>query len=107
MIIGKINVDTKSLLINAKTPEMFKQFCKNLVPADFQHVEAIVQNQMYYCCLLYRQQDSVKWETKENLINAVLQDVRVVGFTNEVTEIQQVYAYIDRDRLNKYLGGAK
>ncbi len=99
MIIGTIHVNEQSLVRSADTVERFCEYCKQLVPEEYRHVQAIVENQQYYCCLLLRRLESISWSRKREIINGVMRSIRIVGYTDSLVEATSLAQYVNVDRL--------
>jgi len=87
------------LIKNADTVPHFREYCEELVPEEYRHVQAIVENQQYYCCLLLRRVDSIPWSRKREIINGVMSGIRIVGYTDSLIEAASLAQYVDMDRL--------
>lgn len=102
MLVGKSNVNLQELLAHTATAEAFIEYSDSLVPSEFRHVKAIIDNQRYLCCLLLRQSKSISWDKKKEILDCVLYDVHIVGYTNCVIEVGTLFALTNRENVNKY-----
>lgn len=99
VIVGTIHVDEKLLVKSADTVSHFCEYCEGLVPEEYRHVRAIVENQQYYCCLLLRRVDSLSWSRKREIIDGVMKGIKIVGYTDSLIEAAGLAQYVDVDRL--------
>ena len=102
MIIGTVQVSEEILALKAKDPEVFKQYCRSLVPEEYRHVQAIVDNQIYYCCLLLRASKQISWDEKRNLLNKVMWDLKITGFTGSLIEAKSLLDYANVQRVKAF-----
>lgn len=104
MLIGKASVDKAKLLASLKTVDKFIAFSDSLVPEEFRHVQAILSNQRYICCLLLRKEKSVDWNVKKEIIEKVMEDISIVGYTDVLIEVNKLFAFADMRKVKRYLG---
>ncbi|MBQ2885857.1 MAG: hypothetical protein IJE43_19200 [Alphaproteobacteria bacterium] len=97
MIVGTSNVIKSEMAKHVKSLTDFKQYCKSLVPEEFRHIDAIVNNQQYLCCLVLRKDNNVSWSIKKDLIDAVMRETKIVGCTNELINIADILFFLERD----------
>lgn len=96
MIVGTSKIDDLELSKHIDSTDDFKQYCISLVPEEFRHLEAIISNQMYICCLYLRRSNRVSWDIKKDIINEVLREVHIVGCTNELINVTEILMYLER-----------
>lgn len=96
MIVGTSIIDDLELSKHIKSVNDFKEYCISLVPKEFQHLQAIINNQLYICCLHLRRNDRVSWDVKKEIINEVLREVHIVGCTNELINVTDILMYLER-----------
>lgn len=96
MIVGTSKIDTIELAKHTKSCDDFKEYCISLVPEQFRHLQVVVNNQIYICCLYLRRCNNVDWSRKKEIIKSVLEEVHVVGCTNELIDIGDIIMYLER-----------
>jgi hypothetical protein len=79
----------------------------SLVPKQFRQHEAIINNQKYYLALKLREETKIKYNTRVKLTTALLEGVYITGTINTFMEVQELFDYVDFDKLmyNLVLGG--
>lgn len=102
MIVGKISVEEEDLVQHVNTSQEFMDFCASLVPQEFRHVQGIIENQEYYCCLLLRQVQQLSWPKKREIINSVMSKVRIVGYVDSVIEVSNLWDDVDVRRIQAF-----
>lgn len=101
MMIGTSNL-SYGLEEHINSFEDFMEFAKSLVPQEFRHNDVLVNNQAYFNAMTLRKLNSVSWEAKKELIETVMKNITVSGYTDVVIEIEAIYDYVDMNRVNKY-----
>lgn len=96
MIVGTSKISTKDLIKYATSVESFKEYCVSLIPEEYRHLQVIVNNQVYICCLCLRKCEAVSWDVKKQILDKCLQDIRIVGCTNALIDFTDVLMYIGR-----------
>lgn len=96
MIVGTSKIDIADLAHHTKSAEVFKDYCVSLVPENFRHIQPIISNQIYICCLYLRKCSLVDWSAKKTLISDSLVNVHPIGCTNELIDISDVLMYVER-----------
>lgn len=96
MIVGTSKLKEEDLVKYAKTVETFHEYCIQLIPEEFRHIQPIVNNQIYLCCLCLRKCDAVPWNVKKDILQETLKDVRIVGYTNELIDFVDILVYVGR-----------
>ena len=96
MIVGSKVVNDAELSKHVGSVSDFKDYCKELVPVEFRHLQAVINNQIYLCCLYVRRSNRIDWETKKKILNDALRDVHIVGCTNELLNVSDILMYIER-----------
>lgn len=102
MLVGKSYVELHDLVRHTKDVDMFKEYCDSLVPSEFKHVQAIIDNQRYLCCLVLRQAKTVDWDKKSQIIESVMRDIKIIGFTDTVVEVSTLFGLADKERILQY-----
>ena len=103
MIVGKAYISEIELQHNVKSAEEFIKFCDNLVPKEFRGCKGIVNNQRYLCCLYLRKCKSVSWDVKKEILNTVMPQISVIGYINNLVEVNTLYSHVDMGKVNKYV----
>lgn len=101
MLVGRADVRAHEIVRHIGSVEEFKEYALQLVPTEFQHVQAIVDNQLYLCCLVLRKSD-IAWSVKSSIISEVMSNVRVVGYTDVVIEASMLWKMIDKEKVILY-----
>lgn len=103
MLLGNTSVKLSDIEKHCSSYQAFISYADKNVPEEFKHVPAIVSNQRYYHCMLLRQSNVIEWIRKSEIIEAVMQHTRIVGFMNTVNDIRDIYNYVDIKKLKEYL----
>lgn len=101
MLVGKCDVALQELEYRAKNAEEFKKYSDSLVPEDFRHIIAILNNQRYVCCLILRTSKIIPWDVKSTCINNVMRDIQIIGYTDMLIEIDMLLGMINKERIEK------
>lgn len=104
MIVGKTDVLVEDVEKHSKDVETFVKYAESLVPEEFRHVTAIVDNQKYLCCLILRSSKRVSWEKKKEIINDVMYSIKIVGYTENIISASALLNLADQSKLEKYGG---
>lgn len=96
MIVGTTKVEVSDLVKHTKSVDDFRNYCIHLVPDKYRHLQAVVNNQIYICCLCLRKCDAVAWDTKKEILRKCMQDIRIVGCTNELIDFDDILMYVGR-----------
>lgn len=102
MVIGVIDICKSKLVGHIGSVEEFIAYCDALVPQEFRHVEAIVGNQRYLCCITLRSMGNVPWDKRKEIISAVLRDTRIVGYTDTLIEAESLLRMSDIKRVRAF-----
>lgn len=105
MLVGLAAVDVSECIKRTKTYDDFRAYCTSLIPRDFQHVDAIVNNQCYLCCILLRKSDTMTWEQKREFCNMVMSKISTVGYVDCIIEVSSLMGAVDIQRLKKLKEG--
>ena len=102
MLVGKSNIELHDLLKHIQNAETFTEYCDSLVPSEFRHVQAIIDNQRYLCCLMLRQAKTVDWSVKSQIIENVMCDIKIIGFTDMIIEVNTLFGLADKERILQF-----
>ncbi len=102
MVVGVIQVSEEMLIRKAQDETLFREYCRDLVPKEYRHIQYIVDNQTYYCCLLLRKNKSVPWDLKRPLLDKVLLKLKIVGFTDSLIEAGSLLDYANISRVKTF-----
>lgn len=102
MIVGQSLVDEKELSRHLSSYEEFIEYCDELVPNGYRHRQDICMNQRYYCALLIRKNKLISWDVKKDLLNTIMSNNKVIGFTNAVIDVSLLNSFIDERRMMRY-----
>lgn len=102
MIIGMADIPEAEITKHVQSVEGFCAYCEQLVPEEYRHVQAIVDNQKYYCCLVVRRIAGISWSKKRELIGTVMCGVRVIGYVDSVIEVSMLNDMVNRERLQAF-----
>lgn len=105
MIIGVADIPESEITKHIQSVEEFCVYCEQLVPEEYRHIKAIVDNQKYYCCLILRQITGISWPKKRGLINVVMSSVQIVGYVDSVVEVSVLNDMVNRERLRAFKEG--
>lgn len=107
MLVGKASIKMDELERHSRSAEELTEYADSLVPEEFRHNLSICYNQRYLCCVHLRKSARVSWDRKKEVIDKVLAECRIVGYTDSLIEISRLYMYVDLECVMKYLGGMK
>lgn len=102
MLVGKTDVDVRELEVRARDKEEFIKYSDSLIPKDFIHIKAVIDNQRYLCCLLIRASNKVSWEVKKELLDRIMPEISIVGFTDTLIEVNTLFGIANMDKVEKY-----
>lgn len=102
MLVGKADIDLRELEVRAGDKDKFLDYVDSLVPIDFKHIPSIVSNQRYICCQLLRTSNKVSWEVKKDLIDSIMLQISIVGYTDSLIEANTLFGVINKDKVLKY-----
>jgi hypothetical protein len=94
MIIGSRNVG--ALLHHIVN---LSAYAESLVPPLFRKYEAIVNNQKYYIALKLRAESKLRYETRVDYTDKLLANVYLTGCITEFIEIEEIFDYVDFNKL--------
>ena len=101
MLIGTSKV-SHGLEEHISSVEDFMDYARGLVPQEFRHNEALIHNQAYFNAMSLRKSQNVPWEVKKELIEIVMKNITVSGYTDVVIDIEAIYDYVDKNRVDKF-----
>ena len=101
MLIGTSKI-SHGLEEHISSFEDFMNFARSLVPQEFRHNEALVHNQAYFNAMTLRKSQSISWDKKKDLIETVMKNISVSGYTDVVIDIEAIYDYVDKERVDKF-----
>lgn len=102
MIVGQSLINEAELAKHLSSYEEFCNYCDNLIPNGYRHRIDISMNQRYYCALLIRKNKYITWDIKKDLINTIMANNKVTGFTNSVIDVSLLSSFIDERRMMRY-----
>lgn len=105
MIVWDKTVELADLEKHCSSADAFLQFCDSIVPEGYRHIVQLLNNQRYYCALLLRKSERVNWDKKKAIIKAVMDDICVIGYSDVVMAVDEIFTYVDFERLKIYCGG--
>lgn len=96
MVVGTSKINMADLARHTRSAKIFKDYCISLVPENFRHIQPIISNQIYICCLYLRKCSLVDWSVKKTLISESLVNIHPIGCTNELIDISDILMYVER-----------
>lgn len=102
MIVGNGSITIADVESHSASADVLIEYSDSLIPEEYKHIKEIRDNQRYLCCLLLRQSSTVPWDRKKEILDRVLYDTRITGFTDSVVEARSVWDFVDRSRLEMY-----
>lgn len=102
MIVGQSLINESELARHLSSYEEYCEYCDALIPNGYSHRIDIRMNQRYYCALLIRKNKFVSWEIKKDLLNTIMANNKVTGFTNAVIDVSLLGSFIDERRMKRY-----
>ena len=104
MLVGMCDLAMIHVEEHLSSVDDFLEYADSLVPEDFRHHQAIIDNQRYVCCLVLRKNKLVPWDIKKPIIKEVMQDIKVTGYVDSLIEVTSLFGYSDRNTILKYGG---
>jgi len=104
MIVGTSSVDEQELSRHVDTITEFYAYCDSLVPREFRHNKKIRDNQRYVCALMIRKNNEIKWDRKKYLINQVMRESKVTGYTDTLHDVEEIFEFASKKLMDKYNG---
>ena len=101
MLIGTSKI-SHGLEEHISSFEDFMEYARSLVPQEFRHNEALINNQAYFNAMTLRKLNSVSWDLKKDLIEIVMRNITVSGYTDVVIDIEAIYDYVNKSRVDKF-----
>lgn len=101
MLIGTSRI-SHGLEEHVNSFEDFMDFARSLVPQEFRHNEALIHNQAYFNVMTLRKSPNVSWDVKKELIEVVMKNITVSGYTDVVIDIEAIYDYVNKERIDKF-----
>lgn len=102
MLVGNSKVSVADVEKHCQSTGTFLDFADSLVPEEFKHVQAIIDNQRYLCCLLLRRSTKYPYDKKAEIIENVMSNVSIVGYVNDIEDVSSIYSLVDYKRLEEY-----
>ena len=102
MIIATENINIKFIIANISNNNIIDNYISNLLPNNLRHVNAIKCNTRYYIATMILQSDMNK-EEKEQIVNILLKDNKVVGYMGNFITVNQLLEKINMNIVNEYL----
>lgn len=102
MIVGKSGTTEDEVFEHSGSYEQLIAFSDSLIPEEWRHVQAIVGNQRYVCALLLRKCRRVKWEKKKPIIERILSECSIVGYSDTLYDAKSIWAELNVDKVQEY-----
>lgn len=71
----------------------------SLVPKYLRHNRAIINNQKYYVALAVRENKKLKFDKRMQLCQSLLSDVSITGTISAFYSIDEIFPYVDFNKL--------
>ena len=101
MLIGTSKI-SHGLESHISSYEDFMEFARSLVPQEFRHNLALINNQAYFNAMTLRKSANVPWDKKKDIIEVVMRNITVSGYTDVIIDIESIYDYVDSNRVERF-----
>lgn len=101
MIVGNSNLSIEDVTNHSNSYEELIEFSDLQIPEEWRHVQAIIDNQRYVCALLLRK-SSLKWDKKKPIIDRIMSEVSVVGYSDTLYDAKTIWSEISREGVRNY-----
>ena len=105
MLVGKFDISPEDVGKHTDSIKSFLDYSDSFVPVEFSHLEKVLENQRYLCCMLLRRSENVSWTIKNNILNHVLSHISICGFADSLIDIGTIYNFVDMKKVDRYLEG--
>ena len=102
MIVGKAGLTAKEVEKHCASYEELISFSDSLIPEEWRHLQAILDNQRYICALLLRSCSNVKWEKKKPIIDRILSECSIVGYADTLYDAKVIWSELNKERVHEY-----
>jgi len=103
MIVGKISISIKDLEKHLRSVEDFCDYSDSLVPVEFRHNKAIIDNQRYLCALYIRKTNVKEWKERQRFMEQIMKTCKITGYASFLVEAGTLVNMCNKDKLKKYL----
>ncbi len=102
MIIGNASLTVEDVEMHASSYEELTKYSDSQIPEEWRHLQVIVDNQRYICAMLLRKSTKIEWKEKRELIDRILSEVKIVGYTDVLYDAKTIWSLISRERVLEY-----
>ena len=99
MIIGDSNIDYDVLKSFAGKPDDLVVYVENMVPSWARHIKCLAQNQRFYIAVHLRGVLTLPYQTRMELVNALVDGINVSGIISTFTSIREIVDMCDKKKL--------
>lgn len=103
MVVGTTKLNFAELKRFVGKPQELVVYTTTLVPIWARHIDAIVMNQRYYVAIYLRNVLSIPYKERQELVNALIKDIRINGIISSFTPITDIVKDCDKKMLVKML----
>lgn len=104
MIIGSSVIDYGILCSCYPSISKIKRYSNSLIPQEFRGIKQIEDNQLYYVTLSLRKMPTITdYKLLKKVIAELMDGVLIIGYSNEVIELSNIWQYVDYDIVTRYL----
>lgn len=101
MIVGNSNITIEDVVNHSRSYEELIEYSDSQIPIEWRHITEIVNNQRYVCALLLRK-SNVKWDKKKPIIDRIMSEVTIVGYTNTLYDAKAIWGELDVKEVQSY-----
>lgn len=103
MIVGCKDIDFSALKQACRNEDSLLRFTTGLVPAPLRHIPEVIDNQKYLVALQVRSVQSMTWQKRKDLCEALLLGVRIKGVPDALYDYKDLLLAIDNAAFERYL----
>lgn len=103
MIVGTTKLNYGEIKGYIHKPQELKAYCTTLVPLWARHIDAIVNNQMYYVAIRIRDMLSIPYKLRQEMITCLIKDVQLTGVVSSFTSITDIIGACNKEQLSRMI----